>query len=99
MSNAAASHNELHVQVHEKFTFTDSEWFRNILNTIEQKNVTRLIIDFSATQFIDSAALGMLLLAREELGKRGGGITLLRAQGQVDKIFKISHFHTLFDMR
>lgn len=99
MTSPIENKNELKISVKEKFTFSDNIWFRDILNTIEQQNIKNLLVDFSATQFIDSAALGMLLLAREELAKKGGHVQLLNAGGQVEKIFTISHFHSLFEMR
>lgn len=55
-----------------------------------------VIIDLSDTAYIDSAALGMLLLARHRAEQRGKTITLQGATGTVLQVLQIANFDRLF---
>jgi len=81
-----------------KFTFSDHDSFRTIIEKIKDSNTKSVIIDFSGVDFIDSAALGMLLIAREEGDKYAVQISLRGAQGQIEKMFKVSKFDSLFTL-
>jgi anti-anti-sigma factor len=48
--------------------------------------------------FIDSSALGILLLARENCEKAGGNVILDRPQERVNKVLKLCHFDQLFQV-
>jgi anti-anti-sigma factor len=80
------------------FTFSDNTAFKTILNTLRPSPPHLLIIDFGQTPFIDSAALGMLLLLREELREHVKLIILRNSQGQVRKMFELSKFDALFSV-
>lgn len=82
-----------------ELTFNDNQKVREIINLIDQHHIGTLTIDFSRVTFIDSAGLGMLLILKEELAKNKGLVLLHHAQGQVEKMFKVSKFDALFDMR
>jgi anti-anti-sigma factor len=79
-----------------KFTFTDHSIFKNIIDIIKGGQVKALTLDLSALDFIDSAALGMLLIARDESNKNGVTLTLSKPAGHIQKMFKVSKFDTLF---
>lgn len=81
-----------------KFTFADHANFKAVIDTAKDATITGLTLDLSALDFIDSAALGMLLIARDEANKRGNKITLYKPQGHVLKMFKISKFDSLFNV-
>ena len=48
--------------------------------------------------FVDSAALGMLLLARDEAEKYRKQLVLRGAAGQVKKMFDMARFNMLFSL-
>ena len=79
-----------------KFTFSDHIEFRKILGVLAEGSVKSMEIDMSGVEFVDSAALGLLLLVRDETEKKSVQLTLLKPQGQVQKMFKISRFYELF---
>ncbi|CAK0754327.1 HptB-dependent secretion and biofilm anti anti-sigma factor [Gammaproteobacteria bacterium] len=54
------------------------------------------IIDLSRTTRIDSSALGMLLLLREEHGGRNDNIRLVSANKDVAKVLKMASFDRIF---
>lgn len=72
------------------------------------RNVTpapkRFIVDLSATDHLDSAALGMLLLLRDycvEAGREGGKpeVELINANAHVAHILSVSNFDRIFSIR
>ena len=81
-----------------RFTFGDHTAFRDVLtNQVETiTNGEQLTFDLSGVEFVDSAALGMLLLARETANRNAGGIVLRGATGQVQRMLDVSRFNLLF---
>lgn len=80
----------------EAFTFADNHAFRQILQEIERQPVTDIIFDVAGVEFVDSAALGMLLLLRDVSQKKRAQVSLRGAGGQVKKMFDVSKFSQLF---
>ena len=81
------------------FTFSDHPGFRDILQKIEDGDVRQIVLHLSGVEFVDSAALGMLLLALDEAEKHQKPLVLSGATGQVKKMFDMARFDTLFTLR
>lgn len=78
------------VEVPKKFTFSDREWFyQQIVNSDNE-----LVFCFRQTEYLDSAALGLLLIAKDRCPKTK--ISLVNVSGAVQKIFEIANFDKLF---
>jgi anti-anti-sigma factor len=54
------------------------------------------LIDMRATDYIDSSALGMLLLLREHAGGEKSRITIANPRPEVRSIFSVANFEKLF---
>ena len=54
------------------------------------------IVDLSATEYMDSSALGMLLLLRQHAGDDPSRVTLIGAGGVVRRVLEIANFGRLF---
>ena len=54
------------------------------------------VVDLSATEYLDSSALGMLLLLREHAGGEGSSIEITQASPEVRKILDVANFGKLF---
>ena len=52
----------------------------------------------TSTEYMDSSALGMLLLLREHCGGDKRRIIIRNASATVDKIMRIANFDKLFEM-
>jgi anti-anti-sigma factor len=91
-----AQHEAYVVNLRGAFTFNDNHAFQTIVKAIEESAPSLIIMDFSRVEFIDSAALGMLLFLREEYHKAQGKLVLRHPKGQVRKIFELSKFDSLF---
>lgn len=79
-----------------QFTFADNAKFKQMMAALEKTPAKAVILNFSGVDFIDSGALGMLLLFRDEYQKKKISVTLEKARGQVEKIFTIARFDQLF---
>lgn len=56
----------------------------------------RYIIELGGTEYIDSSALGMLLLLREEAGANEADIEIINARPEIRKILETANFQRLF---
>jgi HptB-dependent secretion and biofilm anti anti-sigma factor len=81
-----------------QFTFNDHPEFREVLDKFKEKDVTNIVLHMGRVEFIDSAALGMLLLALDESEKHRKPLLIHGAAGQVKKMFDMAQFHTMFAM-
>jgi anti-anti-sigma factor len=79
-----------------RFTFNDNQKFKTIINLLDQPDIRTIALDFSHVDFIDSAALGMLLLLRDEAQKQDIRISLQNPNGQIQKIFELTKINQLF---
>jgi len=79
----------------ERFDFSCAGELRETSSSLGP-DVT-LTVDFSGTSYVDSAALGMLLL----LGEKNGGtrrVRLTNAKGQPKEALEQANFNRLFQM-
>ena len=56
------------------------------------------VVDLSATEYLDSSALGMLLLLREHAGGESSSIEITQASPEVRKILDVANFGKLFKL-
>jgi HptB-dependent secretion and biofilm anti anti-sigma factor len=77
-------------------TFTDHVVFREVADRLAASNGKTITIDVTNLNFIDSAGLGMLLIAREEARKANRSLVLRGAAGQVKRMFALTKFDSLF---
>ena len=59
--------------------------------------VSHYILDMSALTYLDSTALGMLLLLKDHANKTAK-ISIINCSTDVSKIFEIANFNQLFDI-
>lgn len=55
-------------------------------------------VDLARTLYMDSSALGMLLMLREAVGGEAGNVTLANCGPEISKILQIANFETLFSI-
>ncbi|CAO4834236.1 MAG: STAS-domain containing protein [Holosporales bacterium] len=86
----------IEVQIKGRLTYTDYNNFRTISDILGTSEGQHCSIDLSELEFIDSAGLGMLLLARDKVFDSKGTIALKGAHGQVKKMLELGKFDDLF---
>ncbi len=84
------------IEIKGRLTYTDYNSFRQISEILGSSDGRQCSIDLSELEFIDSAGLGMLLLARDKVSEKKGTIALRGAHGQVKKMLELGKFDTLF---
>lgn len=92
------SGNTVKVELQGRLTFGDHSIFRKLIDEIRVQEAATQILDLSGVEFIDSAGLGMLLLARDEGEKSCATVILKAAQGQVRRMLEVARFDTLFNL-
>tara|TARA_B100000674_G_C37945988_1_gene964931 strand:+ start:612 stop:965 length:354 start_codon:yes stop_codon:yes gene_type:complete len=86
------------VEVTGRFTFGDHSSFRKLIEEVRGHDSSTLVLNIAGVDFIDSAGLGMLLLARDEGEKSNTTVVLRGAQGQVKRMLEVARFDTLFKL-
>ena len=92
------SANNTTVAINGDLTFTDHGAFLDVMKRLLGTTGSSIAIDLAQVAFIDSAGLGMLLIARDEARKAGRRLILRSPQGQVKRMFAASKFETLFEI-
>ena len=90
--------NVFNVKMSGKFTFSDHNSFKEIFSFFYDNSLSQIELDLAQVEFIDSAALGLLLIVRDEAKKKSKSVVIKAPQGQVKKMFEISRFYELFDV-
>lgn len=77
-------------------TFADHEEFRNVLFALaDSSGAQNIIVDVKGLGFIDSAGIGMLIIAHDEAKDRRQQLTIRGAQGQVKAALDIADLKSL----
>ena len=92
--NVSDDGNSVLININGRFDFNAHHDFRNIYRN--EKSDATYTIDMSGTDYIDSSALGMLLLLREHAGNESSNIVINGCNEDIKKIFAISNFEKLF---
>jgi anti-anti-sigma factor len=86
---------ELTILIQGRFDFGAHQEFRNAYERVT-RTPQRYVVDLKDTTYLDSSALGMLLLLRDHAGGDSAQIRLLNCNPDVRKILAISNFEQLF---
>ena len=83
-----------------RFDFHSHRDFRGAYEqAMDKPEVREIEINFSAVDYLDSSALGMLLLLREKAEAAGKTVVLGQLQGTVKQVLQIANFGKLFKIR
>ena len=89
--------NGLTVTIDGRFDFSSHKEFRDAYRNVDAG--ANYIIDMGKTDYMDSSALGMLLLLREHAGGDKANIKITDCSPDIKKILTISNFQKLFDVQ
>lgn len=90
--------NALTIKVSGRFDFGVHQNFRKAVEQITLK-MKFIVVDLSATNYMDSSALGMLLVLRDKAMSNQQTVKLLNAKSDVRKILEIANFDKLFTLQ
>lgn len=87
------------IMLRGRFTFADHEGFRGVVHLMDEPGAKRIVFDLSGLEFVDSAGLGMFLIAREAAERKKLQLVLRGAQGQVKRMLDLGRFDALFTIQ
>ena len=79
------------IQVTQQFDYSLHQAFRDAYRDVTVPGTT-FRVDLSNATYMDSSALGMILLLKEHADKLGGQVLLSRPNDSVHKILTIANF-------
>ena len=95
MSISTSTEGNKHIiKIQGRFDFALQSDFRKAYEQVA--NSSQFVLDFSTAEYMDSSALGMLLLLRDYAGGDSSNIELTRCRPEIKNIFEISNFQKLF---
>lgn len=97
-STLSSDQSLLTIYIEGRFDFSSHQDFRAAYENLD-KQPERYRVDMQETSYLDSSALGMLLLLRDYAGGDKADIEIRNCSPDVKKILTISNFEQLFDIR
>lgn len=86
---------ELIISVSGRFDFSAHQEFRSAYESLGEQP-DRYRVDMREASYLDSSALGMLLLLRDHAGGDNADVRIVNCNADVRKILAISNFEQLF---
>jgi len=94
-TQSSESESTLTIRVEGKFDFASHADFRNAYRS-QIKTGIKYQIDLSKVDYMDSSALGMLLMIKEHAEVNKGTVTLYHPPPDIRGIFEMANFYALF---
>ncbi|KPA88690.1 MULTISPECIES: STAS domain-containing protein [Pseudomonas] len=88
---------KLTISIKGRFDFGKHQEFRDSYERVDTKPDS-VVVDLKDATYLDSSALGMLLLLRDHAGGDSADIRVINSNSDVRKILAISNFDKLFDI-
>lgn len=85
------------IRVSGRFDFSLHNEFRKSYKDLDIKG-GEYIIDLSETEYLDSSALGMLLLLKEHAETETSKVRIINANDEIREILNIASFDKLFSL-
>ncbi len=96
---AHISHDRYEVELKDKLTSTDLPSFRGMLSDIKRSSCKVVVLDLSDLDWIDSAGLGMLIVAKEHAEKENLELVLRSPRGHVKSLLELGRFEKIFNIQ
>lgn len=98
LTASSADGKELIIKIKGRFDFSTHQEFRGAYEQASSDMVT-YVVDLKDTTYLDSSALGMLLLLRDHAGGDSSNVRIVNCNADVKKILAISNFEQLFTIQ
>jgi anti-anti-sigma factor len=94
----AADGETLDIRIKGRFDFEMHEEFGAALERIKETKYKEYKIDFKEVTFIDSSAIGMLLLLRDVAGADNANIEIKHCNQEIREELEMANLHKLFSL-
>lgn len=100
MITERTENNVTRLSLEGRFDFHSHRDFRSAYDgLLGRADVREIVIDFGRVDYLDSSALGMLLLLREKAEAVGKKVILTSLAGTVKQVLEIANFGKLFTIQ
>jgi anti-anti-sigma factor len=87
------------IQLEGRFDFSAYRDFRTCYEAaLAEPNLREIAVDLERVEYLDSSALGMLLLLKDYADARGVSMALANCRGIVREILDVASFGAMFPM-
>lgn len=98
-TNVSIKDGEALVKLSGRFDFNAHRDFRAAYEPLmDNAELQAVTIDLGSVDYLDSSALGMLLMVRDKAGTANKKLTLANAQAGVKQVLDIANFGKLFQI-
>lgn len=80
------------------FTYTQRKSFQEALKAVSTDQIAEIMIDLSQVAFLDSAALGLLMITHRQLQAEKRTLSLAYPQPTVRQIIELANLHKTIPM-
>ncbi|MEW5944052.1 MAG: STAS domain-containing protein [Pseudomonadota bacterium] len=95
-----SSEGKARISLSGRFDFNSHRLFRDAYEEVlASGDATEIEVDMGAVDYLDSSALGMLLLLREKSLEANKALALSNCRGVVQQILDVANFGKLFTIR
>ena len=91
--------NRIHIILQGTIYVEDAKEMTEKLVALIESGQTRLLIDLSLVEYIDSSGLGMLIRIQKIAVRNGGNVVLKGVQGLVRELFEMTRLTALFNIQ
>ena len=84
------------VLISGSFTFRDHDTFFEIVSLIKSAQDKKIVFNMTDCDFIDSAALGMFVIAHDEASSKGVELSIKGVKGKVKDVMYAARFDSLY---
>jgi len=89
--------NTLEIKISGRFDFGIHQEFRKATEQASS-GVNTVVVNMGNVDYLDSSALGMLLVLRDKVGESKSAVQIKNAKPEVKKILEIANFDKLFTL-
>ena len=89
--------NTLKIIISGRFDFGIHQEFRKASEQVSS-GVNTVVMDMGNVDYLDSSALGMLLVLRDKVGENKSAVRIKNPKPEVKKILEIANFDKLFTL-
>lgn len=98
-ANVATTNGRAVIRLRGRFDFNTHREFREALNTaVSDASAREVAVDLGEVDYLDSSALGMLLMLRDKARLADKAVLLTNCRGAVKQVLDIANFGKLFNI-
>lgn len=96
-ANVTTADSRTVIHLSGRFDFNSHREFRDAVDAALDDGTKQTVeVDLAGVEYLDSSALGMLLMLRDKARGLGRGVALANCRGAVKQVIEIANFSKLF---